>query len=264
VALGGRNKIRVAAAAQRIGTYVRICNISEAARLAQVVLLCVTDDAIEDVCAKLAKQKKFAPGAIVVHCSGVFSSDILSTARDYCKCSVASMHPLQTFPTINTAIEKMKGAYCFCEGDKNAIPVIAELAEDIGLKPVRISDTSKILYHAAAVVACNYFVALIDSAIAIAANAGIDNKTAWLSLKPLVTATLNNIDKMGTTGSLTGPIARGDVQTISRHLHEMARNDEALVSIYRTLGLYTAELAVKKGSITTEKAKKIKSILQAS
>jgi len=100
VAVGGRHKASTAAAAQRIGKGVRTCDIAEAAQLAQIVLLCVPDDAIEDVCTKLAKHKKFATGAIVVHCSGVLSSDILSTARDYCKCLVVSMHPLQTFPTI--------------------------------------------------------------------------------------------------------------------------------------------------------------------
>jgi len=264
VAVGGRRKASTAVAAQRIGRDVRAYDITEAAQLAQIVLLCVPDDVIEDVCTKLAQQKKFATGAIVVHCSGALSSDILSTARDYCKCSVASMHPLQTFPTIDAAIEKMKGAYCFYEGDEDAIHVIEHLAKNIGLKPVRISSTSKILYHTAAVMACNYLVALMDSAITLAESAGIDHKTAWLSLKPLVTSTLDNITKMGTADSLTGPIARGDTKTISRHLYELALKDEGLASIYRTMGLYTTEIAVKKGTITAEKAKKIKNLLKAS
>jgi len=174
------------------------------------------------------------------------------------------MHPLQTFPTIDATIEKIKGAYCFYEGDEAAIHVIEHLAKNIGLKPVRISSTSKILYHAAAVMACNYLVALMDSAITLAENAGIDRTTAWLSLKPLVTATLDNITKIGTVDSLTGPIARGDTKTIARHLHELTLKDEGLTAMYRTMGLYTAGIAVKKGTITAEKAKKIKSLLKAS
>jgi len=263
VAIVGRHKASTAAAAQRIGKDVRACDIAEAPQLAQIVLICVPDDAIENVCTKLAQQKKFAKGATVLHCSGVHSSDILSTARDYCKCSVASMHPLQTFPTIDAAIEKMKGLYCFYEGDEDTIYVIERLAKNIGLKPVRISSTSKILYHAAAVMACNYLVALMDSAITLAENAGIDHKTAWLSLKPLVTATLDNITKMGTADSLTGPITRGDTKTISRHLHELALKDEGLTAIYRAIGLYTAGIAVKKGTITAEKAEKIRNLLKA-
>ena len=138
------------------------------------------------------------------------------------------------------------------------IRIIEHLAKNIGLIPVQISSTSKISYHAAAVMACNYLVALMDSAITLAENAGVDNKTAWLSLNPIVAATLDNISKMGTADSLTGPIARGDTKTISHHLHELALKNEGLTTIYRTMGLYTAELAVKKGTITAEKAKKIK------
>ncbi len=107
VAVGGRHKASTVAAAQQIGKDVRACDIAEAAQLAQIVLICVPDDVIEDICTKLAKQKKFATGAVVVHCSGVLSCDILSITRDYCKCSVASMHPLQTFPAIDAAIERM-------------------------------------------------------------------------------------------------------------------------------------------------------------
>ncbi len=264
VAVIGRHKASTTAAAQRIGKDVRTCDIAEVAQLAQIVLIYVPDDAIEDVCTKLAQQKKFATGAIVLHCSGVLFSDILSTARDYCKCSVASMHLLQTFPIIDAAIERMKGACCFYEGDGDAICAIEHLAKNIGLKPVRISSTSKISYHAAAVMACNYLVALMDSAITLAENACIDHTTAWLSLKPLVTATLDNITKTGTDDSLTGSIARGDTKMISCYLHELALKDEGLTAIYRTMGLYTIEMAAKKGTITVEKAKKIKSFLKTS
>jgi len=263
-AIGGRNKGRTITAAKRIGNDVRTCSISEAAKKAHIVLLSVTDDVIEDICVRLAEQKNFKQKAVVVHCSGTLSSNVLTAARDYCNCSIASMHPLQTFPTINEAVKRIKGAYCFCEGDENAVSVIEQLAKNIGMKPVRISSKSKTLYHTAAVMACNYLVALMDSAISLAEHAGIDRKTAWLSLKPLVTATLDNINSMGTADSLTGPIARGDIKTVSRHLYELSSLDEALAAIYRSIGLYAAEMAATKGSITTKKAKKIKSLLKES
>jgi len=264
VAVGGRNKERTSAAAKRIGNDVRACSISEAANKAQMVLLSVPDDAIEDVCVKLAEQRKFKQKAVVVHCSGALSSNVLTAARDYCKCSVASMHPLQTFPKIDEAVKRIKGAYCFCEGDENAVRVIEQLAKNIGLEPVRISSKSKTLSHAAAVMACNYLVVLMDSAVNLAENAGIDRKTAMLSLNLLAAATLDNISKMGTTDSLTGPIARGDIETVSCHLHELSSKDEALAAIYRTMGLYATEMAAKKGTITAKKTKKIKSLLKKS
>ena len=138
------------------------------------------------------------------------------------------------------------------------IRIIEHLAKNIGLIPVQISSTSKISYHASSVMSCNYIVDLIYSAINIEEKDWVDKKNALLSLNPIVAATLDNISKMGTADSLTGPIARGDTKTISHHLHELALKNEGLTTIYRTMGLYTAELAVKKGTITAEKAKKIK------
>ncbi|RKY11252.1 MAG: hypothetical protein DRP65_04755 [Planctomycetota bacterium] len=261
-AIGGRNKERTIAAAKRIGNGVRACSISEAAKKAPIVLLSVTDDAIEDICIRLAEQKKLKQKAVVVHCSGALSSNVLTSAHDYCKCSIASMHPLQTFPTIDETVKRIKGAYCFCEGDENAVSIIEQLAKSIGMKPVKISSKSKTLYHAAAVMACNYLVVLMDSAIRLAENAGIDRKTAWLSFKPLVTATLDNINSMGTADALTGPIARGDIKTVSRHLHELSSVDGVLAAVYRTMGLYAAEMAATKGTITTKKAEKIRTLLK--
>jgi predicted short-subunit dehydrogenase-like oxidoreductase (DUF2520 family) len=226
-----------------------------------MVLLCLPDDIIEKVCSELAQKNKFIKGAIVVHCSGALSSNILSTARECCRCSVASMHPLQTFPTVDAALKMMSGTYCFYEGDECAIPVIERFAKDIGLRPIQISSTSKTLYHAAAVMACNYFVALMDSAIVFAEKAGIDRTIAWSALEPLVATTLNNITRMGTADSLTGPIARGDVKTVCRHLQELALTPGHLASVYRTMGLYTVEIAVRKGTITVAKAAEIRSLL---
>ena len=262
VAVGGHHKETAAEAARRIGKNVRPCSTAEAAKSAEIVFLTLPDDAIENVCTELAQKNQFTKGSIVVHCSGALSSDILSPARQYCKCSVASMHPMQTFPTIDAAINLMSGTYCFYEGDENAIAVIENFAADIGLKPVPISSSSKTLYHAAAVTACNYFAALMDSAIALAEKAGIDPKTASSALEPLVAATLKNITEMGTANSLTGPIARGDLKTIKTHLQQLPSSPAHLASVYRTMGLYTVEMALRKSSITPEKADQIKKLLK--
>jgi len=264
VAVGGRCRDSTVTAARRIGKDVRACDMADAAKSAKMILLCLPDDAIETVCKELAQQNKFTKGAVVAHSSGVLSSNILSAARDCCQCSVASMHPLQTFPTVDAAIKKMSGTYCFYEGDERAIPVIERFAKNIGLKPVRIASADKGLYHTAAVMACNYFIALMDSAIVLAEKAGIDRVTAWSALKPLVTTTLNNITEMGTIRSLTGPIARADVESVRRHLQQLALMQSHLDSIYRTMGLYTVEIAIRKGSITVPKAKEIKDLLAGS
>jgi len=261
VAVGGRRKESTTIAARRIGKDVRPYDATDAAKSAEMVFLCLPDDIIEKVCGELAEKNRFIEGAIVVHCSGALSSDILSKARECCGCSVASMHPLQTFPTVDAALKIMRGTYCFYEGDECAIAVIERFAQDIGLRPVRISSTSKTLYHAGAVMACNYFVALMDSAIAFAEKAGIDRTIAWSGLEPLVAATLNNITEMGTMNSLTGPIVRGDVKTVRRHLQALASMPGQIPSVYRTMGLYTVEMAVRKGTIAATKAAVIRDLL---
>jgi len=260
-AVGGRRKADTLAAARRIGKDVCACDIAEAGQLARIILLCLPDDAIEQVCEKLALENKFTKGAIVVHCSGALSSDILSPARKYCQCYVASMHPLQTFPTVDAAVKIMKGTYCFYEGDERAITVVKHFATDIGWRPIQISSTSKTLYHAAAVMACNYLVALMDSALVLAEKAGIDRTIAWSAIEPLVATTLNNITEMGTINSLTGPIARGDVKTVRRHLQELVLTPGHLASVYRTMGLYTVEIAVRRGTITVTKAAELRDLL---
>lgn len=262
VAVGGRHEESTRQAAGRIDKGVRACDMGEAAQLAQMVLLCVPDDAIEDVCGELAEQKSFVKGAVVVHCSGALSSEILAKARQCCGCSVGSMHPLQTFPTVDAALERMSGTYCFFEGDEGAIPVIEGFARNVGLIPVQIQTTSKTLYHAGAVMACGYLAALMDGAMMLAEKAGIDRATAWSSLEQLAGATLANIGEMGTLDSLTGPIARGDSETIRRHLEELDSMPGDVGSVYRTMGLYSLEMAVRRTAITEAKAAQIRKLLE--
>ncbi len=170
------------------------------------------------------------------------------------------MHPLQTFPTVDCAINRLKGIYCFCEGDKEGLPVIERFAKRIGLIPIRICSSSKVLYHAAAVFASNYLVALMDAAMKVTQLAKIDHSVAWVALEPLVVSTIKNIAEMGLSQALTGPIARGDIETIVAHLNKLELIDSSLASIYRTMGCHTVDVALRKGSITRYKAKEIRSV----
>ena len=249
VAVGGRNADTTRAAAGRIGPGVRACPVDEAAGAGGLVLLTVPDDAIETVCRDLAEVNAFADGAVVAHCSGALSSDVLSPAQDACGCAVGSMHPLQTFPTAESALARLPGAYCFCEGDSRAVEMLEELARAIGATPARIDVGAKALYHAAAVTACNYLTTLLDAAVAMCAKAGIDRETALAALGPLSKATLENVAAMGPEGALTGPIARGDAGTVRRHLEALGGCDEKLEALYRTAGLWTADLAERKGTL---------------
>jgi predicted short-subunit dehydrogenase-like oxidoreductase (DUF2520 family) len=94
----------------------------------------------------------------------------------------------------------------------------------------------------------------------LAKLAQIDPSIAWLAYEPLVLSTIENIAEMGTAQALTGPIARGDIQTIKGHIEKLASVDPSLTSVYNIMGSHTVDIAVRKGSITNQKAKEIRSL----
>lgn len=218
-------------------------NMQSAVQDADIVLLTVTDSAIESVCTELASS--FKSDAVVAHCSGALSSEILQAHTG----PTASMHPLQTFPNVEAALPKVKGTYAYCEGDKTALPVIKTLAQALGMQAVEIASKDKPLYHAAAVMACNNLVALMECALKLGEAANINRDTMWQSLKPLIDATVENIDKHGTKEALTGPVARGDVETLGSHLNAIEASSqlgETQEKIYREMAAQAADLVDSK------------------
>jgi predicted short-subunit dehydrogenase-like oxidoreductase (DUF2520 family) len=257
-AVGGRDAARTAQAAKAIGHGAEACTLAQAAGMGRLVLLTVSDDAIENVCDELAES--FPADAVVAHCSGALGSEVLAPARRR-GCAVGSMHPLQTFPSVTAAIAALRGAYCFIEGDPPAVAALERLAADIGAKAVPIASSAKPLYHAAAVVACNYLTALLDAASALCARAGIEPATARAALAPLVRATLENVLAAGPEAALTGPVARGDEATVRRHLEALAGGDKELDELYRAMGRWTVALARRKGTIDPAQAQALRRVL---
>ncbi len=260
--VGGRNRAKAAAAAKAIGAAVRAGGAEQIARAGKLVLLTVADEAIESVARQLAQAGAFAGGAVVAHCSGALSSEVLAPARELCGAAVGSMHPLQTFPDVQAALESFPGTYCFCEGDDRAVAALEALARSIGGRCVRLWPGAKSLYHAAAVMACNYLTALLDAALTAAERSGIERKDASAALAPLVRATVENVFAAGPAQALTGPIARGQDQLIRRQARDAAAADQRLAELYRALGMWTIQLALRKGSIDAEKARRLQAALR--
>ncbi len=259
-AAGGRDVRRTRLAAERIGPEVESLPLAEAASQADLVLLCVPDDVIAPVAADLAAGECFRKGATVAHCSGALPGAVLAPARN-CGCSVASFHPLQTFPTVDAAISRLGRARVFIEGDDTACRLLSALGESIAAGVSRIPTGGKAMYHASAVMASNYLVSLEHAALEMMQEAGIDRTAAWQALTPLVEATLSNIGELGTAKALTGPIARGDADTVGRHLAALARRP-GLMSLYAAAGMATVELAQQARKIDDVVADKLREFLQ--
>jgi len=256
-AVADRDRRRAEQAAERIGAELPVLSPREAAGRAELVLLAVPDDVVESSCRELVAARAFARGSLVAHCSGALSSECLDSARRELGCQVASFHPLQSFPTVEAALLSLPGSYCFGEGDETALAALEDLGSAIGARCVRIDTPHKPLYHAAAVMACNYLTGLMDAALGLAATARIERRTAWQALEPLIRATVENISKLGTEAALTGPIARGDRRTVAAHLAALDESAPELSRLYRALGSWTVDLAQRKGSIEETTARSL-------
>lgn len=235
----------------------------EITREADVVFITTPDDLIESTCMTISEHKGFEKNAVVIHCSGALSSDILSSARDS-EAMVATLHPLQSFASTDQAVSLVPGSFCTIEGDKDALPIVRQIVEDIGGILLEITAEKKTLYHAAAVAASNYLVTLLHLALELDKAAGLTSDTSYKALLPLIKGTLSNIGEEGIPGALTGPIARGDVATVSAHLKAIEKDAPMLLALYRCLGLYTVDLAKAKGTLNEMAAEKIRALLNIS
>ncbi len=117
------------------------------------------------------------------------------------------------------------------------------------------------MYHAAAVIACNYLVTLVKLATDLWQTFGISTQQATQALLPLLRGTINNIDTVGIPRCLTGPIARGDTGTVGKHLAALQKIAPTVLSAYRELGLHTIPIALGKGRINQQQAQELQAIL---
>lgn len=231
----------------------------DVARRSEALFLTTSDDAIVPVTEELAKEGAFHLGQVVLHMSGAHSSQILKPAAQLGAITL-SVHPIQSFASVDQAISLIPGTYFSIEGDDRGYDFAIKMVEDLGGKHFLLDSEAKVLYHAAACVACNYLVGLLDTALNLLAEAGVPEEIRLPAFLPLVTGTVENIKKLGIPKALTGPISRGDRGTIEKHLAAMA--DLPLLSeVYQALGLVTVDVALKKGTINEEQAEAMRSLL---
>ena len=226
---------------------------AEVTREADLVFITTPDDAIAAACDYLSQAGAFRAGAVVAHCSGAHASTILESARR-CGAHLGSMHPLQSFATAEQAVEILPGSFCCIEGDQEAVRALSDAARRLDARVMSIPTEGKVLYHAAAVLACNFLVALENAALKTDEAAGIARGDALQSLLPLIKGTVSNIEKVGIPQCLTGPIARGDVETTRRHLEAIEAKIPELLPLYKTLGRETVEVGLAKGTLSEDKA----------
>jgi predicted short-subunit dehydrogenase-like oxidoreductase (DUF2520 family) len=241
--VAARNPEHARAAAEFIGG-VPLVELEAIPGLAQRVLIAVSDFAIRDVANRLVNAG-FDHG-VVLHTAGSRGPDALAPLS---AAGVATgvLYPLQTFATPEQGVRDLPGSYFALTGDA---PAIAWGREIVGLVHGHFLSSAPEdwgLYHAAAVLASNYQVALMDAALEALEAAGVAPEQGLAALEPLARATLNNVLREGPVRALTGPISRGDVETVQMNQQALAAVSPATQDFYRAAGRRTLLIARRQG-----------------
>jgi len=226
-----------------------------------LIALTTPDDQIELVTEQLAELTRINwSEKSIFHMSGVHSSELLAPL--YRKgATIFSLHPLITInsPAANQRLPK---ASLTIEGKGEHLPAIKDMLQSLENPLIEIAAEDKELYHAAACIVSNYLVTLLDDGIFILKKIGFTEEQALQLIEPLTQQTLNNIFNHGTEQALTGPIVRGDIGSVRKHLGKLKDIDQLMLATYQSLGRQTTLLAARSGKIDLATTKSLEGILK--
>jgi len=228
-----------------------------------VVFITTNDDAVAYVAEGISRNCQIKEDQIFIHTSGSLPSLVLKPLKDKGGI-IASMHPLQTVANPEEGVKNIIGSIFAIEGDEKAFSVINEMVKKLEGVPFHLTEDKKPLYHLAAVIACNYFVTLLDTSLEIFKLINIDEEIGLEGLLKLVHGTMSNVERLGTKNALTGPIARGDIETVKGHIRAIKAFSPELLLLYKVLGDKTIKVATEKGTLKPEDAKKLKELFNIS
>ena len=227
------------------------------ARSCDLLLLTVPDDMLANVVTMLAAAGAIRPGQSVVHTSGKHGLAVLAPAADL-GAHVLAMHPAMTFTGTDVDLERLDG----CVYGVTAAPDTQALAEtlvaDLGGRMMRVDEDRRTLYHAGLAHGANHLVTLVAQAMDLLRESGSDDPAG--TLRPLLTAALDNALTYG-DAALTGPIVRGDVETVRAHVADIAATSPGTLESYVVMARATANRAVVDGRLMPLRAAKLVGIL---
>lgn len=197
-----------------------------------IIGITVNDDQIDSVVEQIAKLKELNPSKWFFHMSG--AKDIRSMAQ--LSEHIFALHPLKAFTDVVQSVDEMTEIYYGLETKSEPVH---RWIQTLGIQTISLTSEQKSLYHLSAVLASNYLVVLIHLAIEHLKQIGISDEQAQQALMPLIRDTLTNIEMKGHLNALTGPIVRGDTETIQHHLKVL---DPQAEMIYRELGKYAVSM----------------------
>jgi predicted short-subunit dehydrogenase-like oxidoreductase (DUF2520 family) len=218
----------------------KISSTEHAELKADIVWICVPDDAIAPLASSLRSRNW--KGKVVLHASGALSANILQALRAK-RAAIASAHPMMSF--VRSTQTNFKDVWFALEGDRRAVFAARKLISALGAKSITIRPDLKPLYHLFGGFLSPFLVTVLSAAEQIGRKAGVPSSQLPQIMRPIVMRTLENYFSKGATASFSGPLVRGDVETIRKHVRAVRKLPER--ELYRALVLEaTRTLPVKR------------------
>lgn len=236
---------------------VPIFKPTEVARRSDLLLLTVPDDMLENVATQLVGAGAIRPGTRVVHTSGRHGLAAIDVVRSVGAHPMA-VHPAMTFTGTSVDLGRLAGCVFGVTVDEADRNEAAELVRTLGGSPMWVAEQNRTLYHAGMAHGANHLVTLVAQSMDLLARAGAEDPAA--ALRPLLTAALDNALAQG-DAALTGPIVRGDVNTVRAHVAEILTNAPDTLPSYVALARATADRAVMDGRLLPIRAAAISTVL---
>ncbi|WP_185994505.1 Rossmann-like and DUF2520 domain-containing protein [Nocardioides campestrisoli] len=236
---------------------VPIAKPSAVARACDLLLLTVPDDMLGNVVSMLAASGSLREGQIVAHTSGRHGLAVLAAATAVGARPLA-IHPAMTFTGTAIDLPRLSGCVFGVTVGADERAVAERLVADLGGRPVWVEEERRTLYHAGLAHGANHLVTLVAEAREVLAASGADDPSAIL--RPLLTAALDNALAAG-DAALTGPIVRGDVQTVEAHLADLQAHAPQSVASYVALARATLGRVVTDGRVLPIRAARIIALL---
>lgn len=233
----------------------------QTAKLGKIIIISVPDDYIEGVVKELSSASLSLKNKFIFHCSGLLSAEVLDPLKNKGAFTL-SVHPVQTFPQKRTGSNMFKSIYFSLEGSgEEGLNIGRKLVQDLGGQAILIKASDKPLYHAACSISSNLLVALLHMSSSLLQITGIREEKALSILFPLIQQTLSNVKKLNIPSALTGPVIRGDQESIRKH-REVLKSFPTYYNAYRSLALLALEIAQGENKLSPQKIDSIKSLLE--
>jgi predicted short-subunit dehydrogenase-like oxidoreductase (DUF2520 family) len=236
---------------------VRVDKPSAVARACDLLLLTVPDDMLGNVVAMLSASGAIRPGQRVVHTSGKHGLAVLQPAADL-GAEVLAMHPAMTFTGTDVDLARLPGCVYGVTATEATEQLARDLVADLGGSIVWVAEEHRTLYHAGLAHGANHLVTLVTQAMDLLRASGAEDPAG--TLRPLLTAALDNALSYG-GAALTGPIVRGDVETVRAHLADIAVSAPETLESYVVMARATANRAVLDGRLLPIRAAKLVGVL---